>query len=94
MGLALGLAAVGFLGKFLAGFLAGRGVSHTFIGAGMVPRGELDLIVASIGQATGALPEDVFAAVVLAVFAMTFLAPPMLKILQPRAPLPSAARST
>ncbi len=80
--LAAGLTLVGFLGKFLAGFLGGRRVHHAFIGAGMVPRGELDLIVASIGRATGALPADVFAAVVLAVFALTFLAPPLLNALK------------
>ena len=38
LGLAFGLAAVGFLGKFLAGFLGGRHVRHVFIGVGMVPR--------------------------------------------------------
>ncbi len=49
------------------------------IGVGMVPRGEVGLIFASLGKATGALPEGVFVAVVLAVFATTFLAPPLLK---------------
>ena len=77
--LALGLTLVGFLGKFAAGFCAWGRVRRAFIGAGMVPRGEVGLIFASLGKATGALPEGVFVAVVLAVFATTFLAPPLLK---------------
>jgi Kef-type K+ transport system membrane component KefB len=77
--LALGLTVIGFLGKFAAGFTAWGGVRRAFIGAGMVPRGEVGLIFASLGKATGALPERVFVAVVLAVFATTFLAPPLLK---------------
>jgi len=77
--LALGLTIVGFAGKFAAGFCAWGKVRRVFIGAGMVPRGEVGLIFASLGKATGALPKGVFVAVVLAVFATTFLAPPLLK---------------
>jgi Kef-type K+ transport system membrane component KefB len=79
--LALGLTIVGFFGKFAAGFCAWGKVRRAFIGAGMVPRGEVGLIFASLGKATGVLPEGVFVAVVLAVFATTFLAPPLLKSL-------------
>ena len=81
--LALSLAAVGFLGKFAAGFCAWGPVRRSFIGAGMVPRGEVGLIFAALGKATGALTEGVFAAVVVAVFATTFLAPPLMKALKP-----------
>ena len=81
--LALGLTAVGFLGKFAAGFCAWGPARRAFIGAGMVPRGEVGLIFASLGRATGALADGVFVAVVLAVFATTFLAPPLLKLLKP-----------
>jgi Kef-type K+ transport system membrane component KefB len=52
----------------------------------MVPRGEVGLIFASIGRSTGALPERVFVAVVLTVFATTFIAPPLLKALRPDKP--------
>ena len=81
--LALGLTVVGFLGKFAAGFCAWGPARRAFIGAGMVPRGEVGLIFASLGRATGALAEGVFVAVVLAVFATTFFAPPLLKLLKP-----------
>jgi len=82
--LGAGLTAVGLLGKFLAGFAAWGNVRRTFIGAGMVPRGEVGLIFASMGLATKALPEGVFVAVLVAVFATTFITPPLLKWLRPR----------
>lgn len=77
--LALGLTVVGFAGKFAAGFVSGRGTRHALIGAGMVPRGEVGLVFASVGRASGAFSPAVFAAVVLTVFATTFLAPPLVK---------------
>ena len=82
--LALGLTAVGALGKFAAGYAAWGRVRRSFIGAGMIPRGEVGLIFAQIGRQNGALPEPVFIAVVLAVFATTFVTPPLLKALRPR----------
>jgi Kef-type K+ transport system membrane component KefB len=82
--LALLLTVVGFLGKFAAGYAAwGGGLRRAFVGAGMVPRGEVGLIFAEAGRHSGALPEQVFAASVVAVFATTFLAPPLLKMLRP-----------
>jgi Kef-type K+ transport system membrane component KefB len=83
--LALGLTVVGALGKFAAGFAARGDVRRSFIGAGMIPRGEVGLIFAQIGKQNGALPEPVFIAVVIAVFATTFVTPPLLKWLKPSA---------
>ena len=82
--LGLGLTVVGFLGKLAAGFCAWGKVRRSFIGAGMVPRGEVGLIFASLGLADKALPERVFVAVLVAVFATTFVAPPLLKLLKPK----------
>ncbi len=50
----------------------------------MVPRGEVGLIFASFGLATKALPERVFVALLVAVFATTFVTPPLLKALRPK----------
>ena len=83
--LALALVATGVLGKSAAGFSAWGKVRRSFIGAGMVPRGEVGLIFAQIGRQNGALPEPAFIAVVLAVFATTFVTPPLLKALKPAA---------
>ncbi len=82
--LGLLLTVVGFLGKFAAGFCAWGKVRRAFIGAGMVPRGEVGLIFASVGLSSKALPDRVFVAVLVAVFATTFVAPPLLKVLRPR----------
>ena len=82
--LALFLTVAGFAGKFAAGFVAGRKTRRAFVGAGMVPRGEVGLVFAAVGRASGALPPPVFVAVVLTVFATTFLAPPLLKALTAR----------
>jgi Kef-type K+ transport system membrane component KefB len=87
--LALALTVIGILGKFAAGFAAWGGVRRSFIGAGMIPRGEVGLIFAQIGKQNGALPEPVFIAVVIAVFATTFVTPPLLKALQPGKASPS-----
>jgi Kef-type K+ transport system membrane component KefB len=81
--LGLGLTLVGLLGKFAAGYCAWGRVRKAFIGAGMIPRGEVGLIFAQIGKATGALPPRVFAAVIIAVFATTFAAPFLLKAFRP-----------
>lgn len=83
--LGLLLTVVGFLGKLAAGFCAWGKVRRAFIGAGMVPRGEVGLIFASVGLASGALPEGVFVSVLVAVFLTTFVAPPLLKLLRPPA---------
>lgn len=53
------------------------------IGVGMVPRGEVGLIFAQMGLATGALGPGPFGAVMLMVFVTTFLAPPWLQRLAP-----------
>jgi len=84
--LGLLLTLVGFSGKFAAGFCAWGKVRRSFIGAGMVPRGEVGLIFASVGLSTGALPQPVFVSVLVAVFLTTFVAPPLLKVLRPPAP--------
>jgi Kef-type K+ transport system membrane component KefB/mannitol/fructose-specific phosphotransferase system IIA component (Ntr-type) len=47
------------------------------IGMGMVPRGELVLIIAGVGLAAGVLSEQLFAAVVLMTLVTTLAAPPL-----------------
>jgi len=91
--LGLLLTVIGFLGKFAAGFCAWGKVRRAFIGAGMVPRGEVGLIFASVGLSTKALPEPVFVSVLVAVFLTTFVAPPLLKLLRPApTPVPTLVR--
>ncbi|MBK5288547.1 MAG: cation:proton antiporter [Acidimicrobiia bacterium] len=49
------------------------------IGFGMVPRGEVGLIFATIGLSEGVLGRDLYAALVLVVLITTLVAPPMLR---------------
>lgn len=72
------------VGKFLAGHAPFwfRG-NKNVIGVGMIPRGEVGLIFAQIGLASGVFNAGLFSAVTLMVMVTTFLAPPLLKWLFP-----------
>ena len=54
------------------------------LGVGMASRGEVGLIVASVGLNAGLLEQDEFAMVVLMVLATTLLTPILLRLLYPR----------
>ncbi|GGA36040.1 sodium:proton antiporter [Kroppenstedtia guangzhouensis] len=64
------------LGAKLAGF---NWNSSMGIGAGMVARGEVGLIVASIGLTRGLIDNDLFTVTVIIVLVTTLVTPPMLK---------------
>jgi Kef-type K+ transport system membrane component KefB len=81
------LTVVAVIGKLLSG-LAVRSaeVSKLVVGVGMVPRGEVGLIFASIGLATGILTGEVYSAILIMVILSTFIVPPVLKTLFARQP--------
>ncbi len=55
------------------------------VGIGMTPRGEVGMIVASIGLASGAISSELYAVVLFMVVATTILSPPILrKLLTPK----------
>jgi Kef-type K+ transport system membrane component KefB len=60
------------------------------IGVGMVPRGEVGLIFAQVGLASGVFDAGLFGGVTLMVIVTTLLAPPCLKLLLGRAREPIA----
>ncbi len=77
---ALALTAAAIAGKLLSGLLAGLpGWRWLSVGLGMLPRGEVGLIFASIGSTLGVIDDALFGAVVLMVIVTTLLAPPLLK---------------
>jgi Kef-type K+ transport system membrane component KefB len=88
------LCVVAVLGKLVSGFAPWwlTSANKTLIGVAMIPRGEVGLIFAQMGLATGALDEGMFSAVVLMVMVTTFIAPPWLAALvgKPAVPLPRA----
>ncbi|MBI4560424.1 MAG: cation:proton antiporter, partial [Candidatus Rokubacteria bacterium] len=55
---------------------------------GMIPRGEVGLIFAGIGLASGVIEANLYAAVVSMVMVTTFIAPPWLKALYRRSSRP------
>ena len=57
-----------------------------FVGVGMVPRGEVGIIVAGIGGAAGVIDEQLFAVIVGMSVVTTLLAPPLLRSLRPATP--------
>lgn len=78
---------VAVLGKFAAGYAPfWFAADKRIIGVGMIPRGEVGLIFAQMGLASGVLDSGMFSAVTLMVMVTTFLAPPLLKALFPPGP--------
>jgi Kef-type K+ transport system membrane component KefB len=61
------------------------------VGVGMIPRGEVGMVVAQIGQSLGVIGEHVYAVVVLMSVATTLVAPPLLKLTYRGLEKPSAA---
>jgi Kef-type K+ transport system membrane component KefB len=80
--LALTLSATAVLGKLVCGWAAfGIPANKWVIGAGMVPRGEVGLVFASVGLATGVLSGVTHTAVVIMVIFTTFLGPLLLSLM-------------
>lgn len=73
---------VGVLGKFAAGYAPFwfKG-SKALIGVAMIPRGEVGLIFAQMGLATGALTSQLYSAVAMMVLATTLITPPLLALM-------------
>ena len=80
LGVALGITAIAFVGKYFAGFVAGK-VNKNIVGFGMVPRGEVGLIFATIGKTLGVISDEIFSIIVIMVILTTLLTPPILSYL-------------
>ncbi|MFH1439764.1 MAG: cation:proton antiporter [Candidatus Woesearchaeota archaeon] len=77
---ALGITAVAIIGKIAAGFVAGD-VKKWIVGWGMVPRGEVGLIFATIGKSLGVVNDTVFSVIVIMVILTTLIPPVILTFL-------------
>lgn len=78
--LAIGLLVVATIGKLVAGFGAGTKLNRAAIGIGMLPRGEVGLVFASIGKSLGVVDSAMFSAIVLMVIITTLITPPILTL--------------
>ena len=81
-GMALLLTVLAVTSKLAAGLAVyQKGVRRWPVGVGMVPRGEVGLIFAGAGLASGVIAQDLYSALVVVVMLTTFAAPPWLKAL-------------
>ena len=77
--LALAFTVAAIIGKIVAGWPAGKENDRLSVGIGMVPRGEVGLIFASVGKALDVVTDSVFSAVVIMVIITTLITPIALK---------------
>jgi len=89
--LAIGFIVVAIIGKLAAGYVV-KGMDRLSIGIGMVPRGEVGLIFASIGKGLGVVSDGVFSAIVIMVMVTTLITPLGLKWSLGRIPEPPPPR--
>ncbi|NJP08895.1 MAG: cation:proton antiporter [Leptolyngbyaceae cyanobacterium RU_5_1] len=76
------LIGVAVIGKVVTGFavFGQPGINRFAIGVGMIPRGEVGLVFASVGSASGLLSKSLEAAIIVMVILTTFVAPPLLRV--------------
>lgn len=77
--MALTLLIAAILGKLVSGYGGNKRDDRLLIGVGMLPRGEVGLVFASIGKSLGVISDHVFSAIILMVIITTLIAPPWLK---------------
>ena len=78
------------LGAFATGFSKRESL---VVGVGMIPRGEVGLITASLGFAAGLVPQNVYAQVVILVLMTTLITPVLLRFAFPGRPIESMVDS-
>jgi len=76
------LIVVAILGKLVTGWVVFGlpGINRLAIGVGMIPRGEVGLVFAGIGSASGILDKPLEVSIIIMVILTTFFAPPFLRI--------------
>ncbi len=76
------LVVVAIIGKTITGYVVfGQpGINRLAVGFGMIPRGEVGLVFAGVGAASGVLSESLDAAIIVMVIVTTFIAPPLLRL--------------
>lgn len=77
--LATAFTVAAIVGKLVSGLSAGKGIDRLSVGIGMIPRGEVGLIFASIGKGLGVISDGVFSAIVIMVIVTTLITPILLK---------------
>jgi Kef-type K+ transport system membrane component KefB len=80
--IAVFLVAVAIVGKLVTGWatFGVPSINRLAIGVGMIPRGEVGLVFAGIGSASGILDKPLEVSIIIMVILTTFLAPPFLRV--------------
>ncbi len=68
------------LGKLVSGLGGNRRDDRLLIGIGMIPRGEVGLVFASVGKSLHIIPDALFSAIIVMVVVTTFITPIWMKI--------------
>ena len=87
LALLAGVTALAIATKFAGAWLGARSLGRAdaaFVGVGMVPRGEVGIIVAGIGRTTGVIGDELFAVIVGMSILTTLAVPPILRALGQR----------
>ncbi|MBA3348419.1 MAG: cation:proton antiporter [Actinobacteria bacterium] len=87
LALLAGVTALAIATKFAGSWLGARSLGRAdaaFVGVGMVPRGEVGIIVAGIGRTTGVIGDELFAVIVGMSILTTLAVPPILRALGQR----------
>jgi Kef-type K+ transport system membrane component KefB len=90
------LIVVAIIGKVITGFtvFGPDKLNKLAIGVGMIPRGEVGLVFAGVGSASGALTESTEAAIIMMVILTTFVAPPLLRVVFQKPNLAAGSETT
>jgi Kef-type K+ transport system membrane component KefB len=81
LGLAAGLTVAAIIGKQICGLgVLEKNLDRLSIGVGMIPRGEVGLIFASIGRNFKVVDSESFSAIVIMVIITTLITPPLLAV--------------
>jgi len=80
--IAVFLVLLAIVGKLVTGWavFGQPGINRWAIGVGMIPRGEVGLVFAGIGSASGILDKPLEVSIIIMVILTTFLAPPFLRV--------------
>lgn len=81
-----------FVGTFVGALRQGR-ARATLIGWGMVPRGEVGIVVAGLGLSAGAIDSEIYSVVVGMAIITTLIVPPLLPMLVRRAERDAASET-
>lgn len=84
--LLIGITVLAASTKYAGASIGARGMNKAdrhFVAVGMIPRGEVGIIIASIGRAEGVISDELFAVIVAMALATTLMAPPILRRIGP-----------